>query len=223
MRTLKQFGGKTRLAKKKEKFAKEAQVYSFPTFSQMYKYRSVLPVEHIRFLQNYKRKYKNTLDKEDIEEMEEDGGYWSDEESKQKFIEFHKNTLSTFIADDSDADFQQDEDNVLDMNIPMTDDYLEYLKYNHVQKVKHQYDNDKMWVRSETRYLRKSYDDFEELKKMPRLFLLYWAGLNTSKLSLKTKVPYEIADHITSYVTRTEKYEKLFSRNSSNTKTRRKS
>ena len=80
-----------------------------------------------------------------------------------------------------------------------------------------------MWVRSETRYLRKSYDDFEELKKMPRLFLLYWAGLNTSKLSLKTKVPYEIADHITSYVTRNEKYEKLFSRNSSNTKTRRKS
>ena len=227
MKTKKQSGGKTRLAKKKAKFAKNADVDKFPSFNQIYKYRSVLPIDKIKFLQKYKKNHKNTLLQEDIDEMEEDGDYWHDEQSKQERIKFHENTLILFMVmgrNSADSDFQSDQENVLDMNEPMTDTYLNQLQKKHDILLRDQYphlnkEEHTRYVNTEKIYLEKSYEEFETLKQIPRLFLLYWAGMNKGKSILDTKIAPELVDHTMSYVARNEKYNKLFP--SSKTKTRK--
>jgi hypothetical protein len=217
MKTKKQFGGRTRLAKKKAKFAKNAQVDMFPSFNQMYKYRSVLPIDKIKFLQKYKKNHKNTLSQEDMDYMNEDGDYWHDEESKQELIKFHKNTLILFMEmgrNSNESDFQFDEENVLDMNEPMTDAYLDTLRKKHDILLRYL-----LVPRHEKSYLERSYDEFETLKQIPRLFLLYWTGMNKGKSILDTKIAPELVDHTMSYVTRNDEYDKLFP--SSKTKSRK--
>ena len=217
MPTKKKYGGKTRLAKKKLMAAKEAEVEIFPSFHQLYKYRSIFPREIIKFLQQYKKDYSNRLSQEDIDEMEEEGGYWEDEESKQEYIEYHKNSLRIFQAmgrESYEADYQVDEHNVLDMNEPMTDDYLNYLYESHETDLwdfcKNKSDAD-LACKKEKMYLSESYEDFQKLREMPRLFLLYWSGKSTAKVGLSRKLPVDMTKMIDSYVAKNEKYEALFS------------
>lgn len=218
MKTKKQLGGRTRLAKKKAKFAKNAQVDMFPSFNQIYKYRSVLPIDKIKFLQKYKKNHSNTLSQEDIDGI--------DEYSEQKLINFHKNTLILFMAtgrNSVESDFQFDEENVLDMNTPMCDDYLNELLENHNTALETQYmdenDDDKDYIHREQSYLEKSYNEYEILRQIPRLFLLYWTGMNKGKSILETKIAPELVDHTMSFVARNDKYDKLFS--SAKAKTRK--
>ena len=66
--------------------------------------------------------------------MEEEGGYWEDEETKEEYIDYHKNTLRIFQAmgrHSYESNYQVDEHNLLDMNEPMTDDYLDFLFQSH--------------------------------------------------------------------------------------------
>lgn len=223
MKTQKHHGGKTRLVKKKILAAKKAQVDMFPSFRQLYKYRSIFPREIMLFLQKYKKEYSNTLSQEDIEEMEEEGGYWENEETKQEYIDFHKNSLRLFQAmgrDSADSDYQVDEKNILDMDQAMTDDYLDFLLESHHQDLK-QFTNAKsdggIEYRKEKLYLSESYNNFNKLRELPRLFLLYWSGKSTAKIGLARKLPEDMTKMIDSYVAKNEKYESLF-RNNSQTK-----
>lgn len=221
MSTKKYHGGTTRLAKKKLLAAKEAQVDLFPSFHQLFKYRSIFPREMLTFLQQYKKNYSNRLSQEDIDDMEEEGGYWEDEKSKQEYIDFHKNTLRSFQAmgrHSYESNYQMDEDNVLDMNEPMTDDYLDSLYQSHEDDLQN-FCNDTVECNTEKNiYLSKSYQDFQKLREMPRLFLLFWSGKSTAKVGLTRKLPEDMVKMIDSYVIKNEKYESLFS---SHSKTRR--
>lgn len=208
-------GGKTRLAKNKIFAAKKAQVDFFPSFHQVYKYRSVLPRDTMIFLQQYKKNYSNRLLQKDIDEMEEEGGYWDGEESKQEYVDFRKNTLCTFQAmgrHSYESDYQADEYNVLDINRPMTDDYLMLLRKEHDEDLyKYCDDNSKTnKCKSEKQLLSRSYEDFKKLREIPRLFLLYWSGKATAKVGLTRKLPEDMVKMIDSYVAKNEKYEALF-------------
>lgn len=221
MPTKKYYGGKTRLAKKKLLAAKQAQVELFPTFHQVFKYRSIFPKDIIHFLQQYKKNYSNRLSQEDIEEMEEDGGYWEDEESKQEYIDYHKNTLRIFQAMgrySHESNYQVDEDNILDMDEPMTDDYLDSLHQNHENDLQNFCHEQSECNKEKEYYLSKSYEDFKKLREIPRLFLLYWSGKSTAKVGLIRKLPEDMVKMIDSYVAKNENYEALFS---SPSKTRR--
>ena len=213
MKTKKHYGGKTHLAKKKLLAAKRAQVELFPSFRQLYKYRSIFPRETKIFLQKYKKEYSNTLLPEEIDEIE-------DETEKQEDIYFHKNTLRVFQSmgkHSYESDYQVDEQNVLDMDEPMTDDYLDFLHKSHVEDLQ-QFTNKKSdggkKYRKEKRYLSESYDNFQNLREMPRLFLLYWSGKSTAKVGLERKLPKDMTNIIDSYVAKNEKFESLFHNNS---------
>ena len=227
MTTKKQYGGKTRLAKKRLQASKNAQVELFPSFHQLFKYRSIFPKDILTFLQQYKKGYSNELSKEDIDEMEEEGGYWEDEETKEEYIDYHKNTLRIFQAmgrHSYESNYQVDEHNLLDMNEPMTDDYLDFLFQSHHKDLREFCNNDTSECNREKKYyLSKSYEDFKKLREIPRLFLLYWSGKSTAKVGLIRKLPEDMTKMIDSYVAKNEKYEALFSSPSSSNKTRKSS
>jgi hypothetical protein len=224
MPTKKQYGGKTRLAKKKLQVAKKAQVELFPSFHQLFEYRSIFPKEILTFLQQYKKKYSNRLSKEDIDDMEEEGGYWEDETTKQEYIEYHKNTLRIFQVmgrHSYESNYQVDEHNLLDMNESMTDDYLDFLFQSHDEDLRYFCSDTSECNREKKYYLSKSYEDFQKLRDMPRLFLLYWSGKSTAKVGLSRKLPEDMTKMIDSYVAKNEKYEALFSTPSSSNKSRK--